>query len=76
MDRSDYKIRLYHPEYLIIEDLNLGGRSVTNDVENVVSELLELLGGRKLYYIDSMGNMDQILIRHDRFDGFKPGGPP
>jgi hypothetical protein len=50
--------------------------TVTNDVENVVA-LLRLRGflpdGRRLFYYDSEGVKDEILIEKGAFAGFKSG---
>jgi hypothetical protein len=59
-----------------IRDLNLGGRSVTNDAAHVVEQLraVELLPpGRKLYYIDSDGELDEIVWTEDGAVAFMPG---
>lgn len=50
--------------------------TVTNDAEYVVSELVErgmLPGGRRLFYYDSDGNLDEIVVRDGKFAGFRPG---
>ena len=46
--------------------------TVTNDAEWVVEHLPESLAGRRLEYIDSEGNRDQLLVRDGRFAGFAP----
>lgn len=48
-------------------------RSVTNDAENVVATLAGQLGTRRLFYYDSMGNLDELLVKDGRFAGFAPG---
>lgn len=73
--RSDYEVIQDTAEFLLIKDMDRGNRSVTNDAENVVTDLCDRLRGRKLYYIDTMGQIDEILIRDGEFDGFLPGGP-
>ena len=50
--------------------------SVTNAAETVVEELVssgQLPAGRRLFYYDSDGTMDEILIKDGKFDGFAPG---
>lgn len=50
--------------------------SVTNDAENVVQELVRegmLPVGRRLFYYDSDGQMDEILVKGGTFVGFAPG---
>ena len=47
-----------------IRDLNLGRMSVTNDAENVVANLRKhgiLEDGRRLFYYDSEGDLDEIV---------------
>lgn len=48
--------------------------TVTNAAEEVVATLLPMLRGRRLEYIDSEGNRDQILIQDGKFAGFAPAG--
>ena len=54
--KSDY-IWYVSNGYLKIEDLNLGGRSVTNDIENVLYEIREEIGDQiekfQIIYKDS-----------------------
>lgn len=63
---------------LIIRDVGhaYGKMTVTNDAEEVVAELhrQDILGGRRLFYHDSEGQLDEL--RHDgngKFLGFSPG---
>ena len=49
--------------------------SVTNDAERVVEELVQrgkLPPGRRLFYYDSEGQLDEIVVRAGRFAGFRP----
>lgn len=78
MSRSRYNIVKDEPgKPLYIEDV--GGpsnMSVTNDAETVVKALVGseiLTPGRKLYYFDSEGQLDEILIKDGKFAGFAPG---
>lgn len=53
------------------------GMSVTNDIENVLSEISELenrpLTGSTVIYRDTMGNWDGVtLTSHGTFGGFYP----
>ena len=70
---ADWQIENQTDEYILIRDLNLGNRSVTNDVENVVKKILPQLNGRRLFYRDSMGVVDEIIIEEGEFFEFKPG---
>jgi hypothetical protein len=59
--------------FIMIVDRDDGGRSVTNDVCNVVQRLSSLLGGigkRRVYYRDSQGRFDEIKVSDESFSGF------
>ena len=65
MIRSDYayEVTTYKGRnFIFIEDLNMGNRSVTNDIENVVADIAkrESINPRQYYiiYRDSEGNWD------------------
>lgn len=47
--------------------------TITNDAEFVVADLVDRLGSRKLFYIDSLGDRTELLIKDNRFAGFAPG---
>jgi len=59
---------------LHIVDLNLGNKSVTNDVEGVLKELKlkHDLRGVKITYLDSMGCVDRIVHDNGKFIRFEP----
>lgn len=63
--------------YLLIRDEGPWDRhaTITNDAEGVVKRLVKRLAGRGLYYIDSQGDVDEIVVRNGKFAGFYPGGP-
>lgn len=73
----NYRIENETEDYILIRDLGPHDeyKTVTNEPEWVVHHLLRRLRGRKLYYIDSEGSTDQILIHDGRFAGFSFGGP-
>ncbi len=63
---------------LVIKDVGPWDKypSVTNDAENVVFELVRrglLPEGRLLFYYDSDGRLDEILVKNGQFVGFAPG---
>jgi hypothetical protein len=63
-------------EPLVIKDVGRDAKSVTNDAENVVRDLVKqghLPAGRRLLYYDSMGQLDELLIKDGKFAGFAPG---
>jgi hypothetical protein len=47
--------------------------TVTNDAEGVVKRLAPMLNGRRLFYYDSEGDYDEILVRDGKFRAFAPG---
>jgi hypothetical protein len=52
-------------------------RSVTNDAEHVVALLAPQLEGRRLEYLDSAGDRDELLVDPTgRFDGFRSVDAP
>lgn len=69
-----YKIVEQTPDYVLIRDTGPWDEhpTVTNGAEDVVAELASMLAGRRLEYIDSLGNRDQLLVRDGQFDGFAP----
>jgi len=73
--RSDFKIIEENAEFIFLVDLNLGGRSVTNDIENVVSDLADRIGNRRLFYRDSTGRVDEVIHTNGTFIEFSSGNP-
>lgn len=79
MPRAKSRYAVTAEDAVSVTIMDLGGPtdlSVTNDAENVVRDMQVqgILGRKKLYYVDSMGNLDEL--EHDgqgRFIGFKPG---
>jgi exopolysaccharide biosynthesis protein len=62
---------------LFIEDSNLGGMSVTNDIENVIEEIERELRPAPIsineldvIYRDSQGSIDGIKIKDGKFHDF------
>ena len=74
--KPNYKIIEETTECVVIQDLGPWDRhmTVTNGAEGVVAELAHLLRGRRLEYLDSEGERDQILVKDGRFAGFAPCG--
>lgn len=76
MTRARYMVEKEDEQSVTIADVGSQSMSVTNDAEAVVQELHErgVLRGRRLYYYDSQGQLDEL--KHDgsgRFTGFAPG---
>jgi hypothetical protein len=71
--RSCYTCELVS-DVIVIEDLDRGGKSVTNDADEIVHDLAENgfdLSCYRVIYKDSMGIFDEIVIRAGRFVGFR-----
>lgn len=50
--------------------------TVTNDAEHVVELLVRngvLTEGKRLFYYDSEGELDELRVRDGKFAGFGPG---
>ena len=62
------------PDRLTIRDLGSWHlyKTITNDAENVVNRLAPILKGRRLFYIDSDGDKDELIVTPGgKFGGFK-----
>jgi len=46
--------------------------TVTNDAEYVVSQVVDQLGNRRLFYYDSEGELTELLIKNGEFQGYAP----
>jgi len=75
VNRARYELVREDAEGVLIRDLGPWDRhsTVTNDAEQVVAELVPMLQGRRLYYFDSNGELDELVIRDGRFSGYAPG---
>jgi hypothetical protein len=62
-------------DYIYIRDVGGNYRSVTNDAEKVIEKLTTEndLGNRRIFYMDTMGQIDELLHKGSRFTGFKFG---
>lgn len=47
--------------------------TITNDAEAVVDEVAPMLAGRRLFYVDTEGRVDELLVVEGKFAGFAPG---
>ena len=71
---AEYFVIGFHHDFLGIADASQGGRSVTNDAELVVRELLEsrqLRPTQRLLYRDTLSRWDELLHDGCRFTGFR-----
>ncbi len=76
--RADFRYLiavLDHQKVLLIEDLNLGNMSVTNDIENVVASISQKENidpkGHLIIYMDSEGRWDGWDATREEFFFFK-----
>ncbi len=73
--RSEWDILAVERDHVTIRDRGTG-MSVTNDAENVVAVLRAeglLPAGRRLFYYDTQGELDEITWTEDGKVGFRPG---
>jgi hypothetical protein len=56
--------------WIFIRDSN-SGKSITNDAENVVSELYHIYGDCRILYRDTEGQWDELVHRNGEFLKFK-----
>ena len=77
MNAAVYRIESDTPDYVIIRDVGPWNQhgTVTNEAERVVTELVPMLRGRRLFYYDSAGDLDELVIRNGKFAGWRAGGP-
>lgn len=63
MVRADYAYRIIDNNIVNIVDLNKGNMSVTNDAENVLTEInsIEEIKNKRIVYLDSDNNVDEII---------------
>lgn len=74
--RSSYAYRQVRDDHVIIEDLDLPGTmSVTNNAEAVVQEVLATYPGRRIGYVDSSGQLDELVHDGGKFVRFSFGFP-
>ncbi len=71
-NKANYKILEEAEDHILIKDIGPWDKhpTVTNAAEEVVTEMLPLLGERRLDYIDSEGERATLLIKHGKFAGF------
>ena len=74
--RADFIILSRESDLLLIKDIGPWDSrpTVTNDAEAVIEALANLIGNRRVEYIDSEGNRDQLLVKDGKFAGFAPAG--
>lgn len=72
MRHADYAIVKTTPDIVFIKDLDLGGKSVTNNAEFVVAQIHEQHPHRRVVYKDSNGDWDELVHDEGVFLHFAP----
>jgi len=77
LPRSDVEFEVMYKFgyiFIILYDLDLGGRSITNDIDAVVGDLKNIFSGLEhanIFYRDSDGCFDEIIINKDNSISFR-----
>jgi hypothetical protein len=67
MAKADYAVIQVDSDRVFLVDLDLGGRSVTNDAEAVCEEMQATYLGRRVIYRDTMGKWDEMRVdKHNK----------
>lgn len=69
--KASYIVIRIDSESVTLKDLDRG-KSVTNDAERVVEEVLALYGPKRIFYYDTLGNHDELCHDRARFTHFAP----
>ena len=74
MRKANFELVEHNQHHVLIRDVGPWDqyRTVTNAAEEVVAELLPMLKGRRLEYIDSEGKRAVLKIKNGKFVGFDP----
>jgi hypothetical protein len=73
-NHAEFSVIKDYPDYILIKDIGHSStKTVTNDVNFVLQKLDSILGlnNRRIYYIDSMGEQDEIVHSKGCFKYFK-----
>lgn len=65
--RCAFEVLAVDESAIYLADLNLGGRSLTNDAANVVAECVLRFGNLRIVYRDSMGEWAELVHVGGRF---------
>lgn len=70
---ANYNIISQDEDKIVIRDIGPWDKfmTVTNAAESVIKELAPILDGRQVYYFDSEGVMDELVVVNGKFSGFK-----
>ena len=73
MRQSNYRVTSQDADRVVLTDIGPWDQhpTITNDAEQVVEDMLTTLGGRRLFYYDSEGELTELLIKDGIFAGFR-----
>ena len=60
---------------IVVYDLDQGGKSVTNDAENVIQSIVQDIGtikGYRVIYRDTLKMFDEMIVSDNSFEKFSP----
>ena len=79
---ANYEIVEATPTRIVLRDLGPWDQNmtITNAAESVIEEISKKcngIGSRRVFYYDSEGDLDELLVKNEKFAGFKyaPGLP-
>lgn len=74
---ADFTVQYLQDGSILLTDIgHTYTRTITNDAENVIARLYEMVGdlsGKKVLYRDSMGRVDELVVRNNKFVEFRAG---
>lgn len=75
MRSANWKIVEDAKDRVVLQDVGPWDRfpTITNDADEVVRQIAPGLHGRRLFYFDSEGQMDELIVKDGVFAGFAPG---
>lgn len=70
--KPNYRTVTVTPACMVIRDIGPWDKhlTVTNGAQQVAKELQSKLNGRRLFYIDSEGELGELLIKEGKFAGY------
>lgn len=73
MSKTNYVIHYETEQLIMLRDVGPWDQyqTITNAAEEVVEEMVDKLNGRNLFYIDSEGDITEIIIENNKFKDFK-----
>ncbi len=74
MAHANFKIVVEGPDGMILKDVGPWDQhpTITNDPEWVVDQIASRLNDRVLLYLDSDGDLSQLVVKDGKFAGFQP----